>query len=99
MGYTPLLLALNAPSALNNLDVIQLLCELGANVNYASDVFYDHTVLHSAAALDISVIIEMLCRYNANVNAPNYRGYTPIHVEAEQGNEASVRTLFLCGAD
>lgn len=99
LDYTPLLLALTASPSENMLDTVQLLCEFGANVNYSNGVFFGETPLHFAATLNEYALIELLFRYNGNVHARNHAGYTPLHVAAQNGNEASAIALFLCGAD
>ena len=99
LDYTPLFLALTASPSEHLLDIVQLLCEFGANVNYSSNVFFGDTPLHFAATLNNPGVIEQLFRYNADVHARNHAGYTPLHVAAQNGNEASATAMFLCGAD
>ena len=99
LDYSPLLLALTTSRAENMLDIVELLCEFGANVNYSSGVFFGETPLHFAAMHNNYALIELLVRFNANAHARNFAGYTPLHFAAQNGNEASAKALFLCGAD
>lgn len=98
-GYSPLLLALTASSTKHVLDTVALLCEFGANVNYSSSIFFGDTPLHFASALNNYELTELLFLYKADVHARNHAGYTPLHVAAQNGSQASVTALFLCGAD
>jgi len=99
LDYSPLLLALTAPPSKHLLDTVQLLCEFGANVNYNSNVFFGDTPLHFASTLNNYELIELLFCYKGDIHARNFAGYTPLHVAAQHGNEASATALFLCGAD
>lgn len=99
LDYSPLLLALTTSRAENMLDIAELLCEFGANVNYSSGVFFGETPLHFAAMHNDYALIELLVRHNANTHAQNFAGYTPLHFAAQNGNEASATALFLSGAD
>lgn len=99
LDYSPLLLALTTSRAENMLDIVELLCEFGANVNYSSGVFFGETPLHFAAMHNNYALIELLVRFNANAHARNFAGYTPLHFAVQNGNEASAKALFLCGAD
>ncbi|XP_068747732.1 ankyrin repeat and protein kinase domain-containing protein 1-like [Montipora capricornis] len=99
LGYTPLLLALVASDSEYLITTVELLCQFGADVNYSSDLLFRDTPLHFTAALGNDEIIELLFRHKADVHARNHAGYTPLHVAAHNGSEASVTALFLCGAD
>ena len=99
LGYTPLLLALTAPPSKHLLGTVELLCEFGANVNYSSSVFFRDTPLHFAAAINNYELTELLFLYKGDVHARNHAGYTPFHIAAQSGSEASATALFLCGAD
>ena len=81
------------------LQTTEMLCEFGANVNYSNDVLFGDTPIHFAAVCNNYELIELLFRHKANIHARNHAGYTPLHVAAQNGNEASVTALFLCGAD
>ena len=98
LSLTPILIALSATASAHTADMVSSLCELGADVNYTSDVLYGDTSLHFAAGKGNSEVISILLRYKANVHARNYAGRTPLHVAAFHGNEATVRTLYLGGA-
>lgn len=99
LGYSPLLLALSASGSERLLQTTEMLCEFGANVNYSNDVLFGDTPIHFAAVCNNYELIELLFRHKANIHARNHAGYTPLHVAAQNGNEASVTALFLCGAD
>lgn len=99
LGYSPLLLALSASGSERLLQTAEMLCGFGANVNYSNDVLFGDTPIHFAAVRNNYELIELLFRHKANIHARNHAGYTPLHVAAQNGNEASVTALFLCGAD
>ena len=51
LGYTPLMIAVTADQLLDNKnEIITVLCELGADVNYTNDLFFMDTPLHIAAS-------------------------------------------------
>lgn len=98
-GYTPLLLALSRDESSQSVDIVSTLCELGANVNLTSDVFYGDTPLHFASLLKNKEFTRILLARQADVHARNHAGHTPLHVAASHGNSEIVKLLCLYGAD
>jgi len=98
-GYTPLLLALSRDDSIQSLDIVSTLCELGADVNLTSDVFYGDTPLHFACMLKNSEFVQVLLTHHANVHARNHSGHTPLHVAASRGSTEIVKLLCLYGTN
>lgn len=98
-GYTPLLLALSRDDSDQSAEVVSTLCELGADVNLTSDVFYGDTPLHFASLLKNSEFTRILLEKHANIHAWNHAGHTPLHVAASRGNTEIVKLLCLDGAN
>ena len=79
-------------------EVIQLLLERGASVNWTSD---GNTALQSIAELNRNDMVELLLNAGANVNAPAVplRGRTALQHATENGNLEMVKLLLARGAD
>ena len=93
-GHTPLIIAI-----LNNqIESVQLLCTLGADVNHTTDKIHGYRPLHFAAEQDNSEIIKLLIEYGALLNAQTLTGCTPLHLAAMNGNLEATRWLGLNGA-
>ena len=94
-GHTPLVLGI-----LNNqTESVQLLCKLGANVNYTEDKIHGYRPLHFAAEQDDGEMIELLIGYGALLNAQTFTGCTPLHLAAMNENMEATRWLCLNGAN
>ena len=92
--HTPLIIAI-----LNNqIESVQLLCKLGADVNYTSDKLHGYCPLHFAAEQNDSQIIEVLIEYGASLNSQTLTGCTPLHLAAMNGHLEAARWLCLNGA-
>lgn len=76
---------------------VELLCELGADVNYKSDKLHGYRPLHFAAEQDDGGIIEILIKHKALLNAQTFTGCTPLHLAAMNGNMEATRWLCLNG--
>jgi ankyrin repeat protein len=78
----------------DNLDMIKLLLNLGANVNSADSEGF--TALHSAAQNQNLEIIKLLISNNASVNAQDSRGFIPLHlsVQTKQTNPQIIEYLI-----
>lgn len=99
LGYTPLLTAVAADQLANRNEIVTVLCELGADVNYTNDLFFMDTPLHIAASHRCQQVVKTLLRFGANVDLRNHAGYTPLHVASMNGNSEIVKLLYLRGAD
>ena len=93
--HTPLVICL-----LNNQDAesVELLCKLGADVNYTADKIHGYSPLHFASEQNDGKIIEILIKYGAALNAQTFTGCTPLHLAAMNGNLEAARWLCLNGA-
>ena len=92
--HTPLIIAV-----LNNqIESVQTLCALGADVEYTTDKIHGYRPLHFAAEHDNSEIIKLLIEHGALLNAQTLTGCTPLHLAAMNGNVQATRWLCLNGA-
>ena len=83
---------------MHNLNVIQMLLELGANVN-ATTIELEHTALHCAASRGDLGIVRFLLLNGANADQPDGDGSTAIMLAARGGNIDILRHLIHSGAD
>ncbi len=82
-----------------NLNLIQDLITLGANLDWQDEENYGRTPLHWAAKNGIVEIVRMLIGAKADLNVKDNRGCTPLHWAAEQGRVEVTRMLIDAGAD
>ncbi|TRM59505.1 ankyrin repeat protein, partial [Schizophyllum amplum] len=87
----------------DNLDIVHLLIDCGADTNFVDEMVY--TPLHCAALMPRAYrqnresIARLLLIRGANPNATNPRGQTPLHIAAEEGYAKCIRLLLDHGAD
>lgn len=89
--YTPLGAALFH----NNLEMVQYLCEQGANVNYQAN---DMGILPLTMAND-KRMFEILIQYGGNIHEPDVDNVTPLMHAVMNRDIASIQYLCQCGAD
>ena len=91
--------ALNRAIDYNNVSVVQLLVERGANVHH-KDIF-DRGMLHSAAVNGREEILRILLESNQglDVNAQDINGKTTLHDAARFGYYDTIETLLEFGAN
>lgn len=99
LGYTPLILA----SWKRQKEVVEILLDLGADVNYLNECEEDedqmYSALHGAYYHGSMEIIQMLLDRQADVNLQCPNLPTPLHMSCEQGNLDVVRMLLDHHAD
>lgn len=96
-GNTPLLLALSGAQSDKQKDFINLLLELGADVNSAND--NGQTALLTAASQGYADMAALLLKNGADVNAANQEGQTALMLSADRGHPGMVKLLLEAGAD
>jgi len=79
--------------------VVQLLIELGADINQKSANNLGVAPLHSAVAGNHLEIVKMLLNAGAYVNARQNGGFTPLHSAAQNNNAEMINLLLEFGAD
>lgn len=86
--------------AAGHVEIVQILCEAGANVNVAC-IHNGETPLHLAVKTANDDILDILLQYNANLNARAlYTGETPLHFAAARPESShAVTELLKHGAD
>jgi ankyrin repeat protein len=91
--------ALNRAIDYNQIPVVELLLDRGANVHH-KDVF-QRGMLHAAAINARSEIIGILLEFDPtlDVNVQDVNGKTTLHDAARSGSASTVRVLLLHGAD
>ncbi|MCG8531711.1 MAG: ankyrin repeat domain-containing protein, partial [Desulfovibrionales bacterium] len=97
-GFTPLSLAVNYFSFHQCTEVIKLLSESGAEVNY---VYPDNgnSVLMAAARYGYTDIVKVLLKAGANVNyVRSLDGWSVLMIAASKGHTGTVRVLLDAGA-
>jgi ankyrin repeat protein len=90
-GVTPLA---NATGD-NKIEAVELLLELGADVNYSEG---HGTALHTACAYEYPQVAEILIKHGADVNAVGDEGWTPLFHAAEAWNAEMIQLLLSHGA-
>lgn len=89
--------ALQQASWYGSVQVVQLLLELGADVN-VQDSHDKMTPLHESASRNHFDIVRLLLQYGANPNHQgNHERKTPLHLAVEQQNQRIVRVLLKHG--
>jgi ankyrin repeat protein len=79
------------------MEVLQLLLEMGADVNLRADA--SRKTLHLATKNGHEAVVRVLLRRGVDINTKDIDGRTALHLAAEQGHEAIVRLLCGNGAD
>lgn len=81
----------------NNIELVKLLIEYGANVNLAKE---GETLLHKAARRDNFDMVKLLVHNGANVSAvTDYGGWQPIHNACRDASLKTIGFLLENGAD
>lgn len=89
-GETPLSCAIKK----ENLDIVKILLEKGADVNYVDKKGRHLTPLFSALETENKDIVEMLLEKDANVNFKSQYGVTPFYAAVLIGNQDVVELLL-----
>lgn len=93
-GWTPLMWA----TQINNLDMINLLIEYGANPDIV-DYYYEETALIIATNNNYVEAIKILLENGADPNLIDSYGLTPLISAVSNSNSETIRTLLETGAD
>ncbi|XP_067928929.1 serine/threonine-protein phosphatase 6 regulatory ankyrin repeat subunit B-like [Watersipora subatra] len=72
----------------------ELLLEAAENQVTAKLPTTGDTILHLAAQKKDSELAKLACERGASVNAQNHKGFTPLHISAEEGDENMIRYLY-----
>jgi ankyrin repeat protein len=82
-----------------NMNLVQDLIVLGANLDWQDELSQDRTPLHLAIYSNFSEIVRMLIDARANLNVQDKHGDTPLHVAIMKNNLIIVQMLIDAGAD
>ncbi|QGQ93738.1 ankyrin repeat domain-containing protein [Paenibacillus psychroresistens] len=84
----------------NNVEVVQILIEHGANVN-TRDFFNGYAALHFAARNSSLELMQLLLKHKAEVDIKDINGNTPLLVAVinANGKAGIIQQLLLNGAD
>jgi ankyrin repeat protein len=84
----------------NNVEVVQILIEHGANVN-TKDFFNGNAALHFAARNYSLELLLLLLKHKAEVDIKNINGNTPLSIAVtnSSGKGRAIQLLLLHGAD
>ncbi|MGK7944874.1 MAG: ankyrin repeat domain-containing protein [Microcystaceae cyanobacterium] len=80
-------------------EIIEVLIDQGADVNYKYGRSNYQTPLHLALSSNQSEIIELLIQNGANINAQDKNGQTPLHLASQSNNLDKIEVLIQSGAD
>lgn len=94
--YEAVHLASKRKTGNDDVEVIRILLQYGANVNQVDDSGYSAT--HKAAALNNTQALTLLINSGADLNMRSEKGYTPIHTAIYGEAESCVRILLARGA-
>lgn len=81
-----------------NTNVVKILCDNGANVNYGKNLNCWPALLHAADKGCID-IVKILCDNEANINYCSKGGYTALQFAVQNGHEDIVKFLCAKGAN
>ena len=82
---------------LSDVEIMQYLVSVGANVNVKDD--YGRAPLYSAAYFNSVEALQFLVSVGAEVNAKDNGGWTPLHRATESNSVEAMRFLVSVGAD
>jgi uncharacterized protein len=94
-GFSPIGLA----SFFNQVGVVKLLIESGADVNQPSKNSFKVAPLNSAAASKNVPVAKLLLENGADVNVKQQEGYSPLHSAAHNGDVEMAKLLLKYKAD
>ena len=84
-------------SANNNVELVRLLLDIGADINLANRA--GETPLYVASLFGYVNIVRILTERGANINKANKNGETPLHIASQNGQVEVVRILLEKGAN
>ncbi|HOY15145.1 MAG TPA: ankyrin repeat domain-containing protein [Saprospiraceae bacterium] len=93
-GFAPIALA----AFFNQIEIAELLAELGADPNLAATNPTKVNALHAAVAKENTHLCKLLIAKGANVNASQMADVTPLHSAVHRGNVELTRLLLDFGA-
>jgi ankyrin repeat protein len=82
-----------------NMNLVQDLIVLGANLDWQDELSQDRTPLHLAIYSNFSKIVRMLIDAGADVEAKTNSGMTPLHWASYKDNIELAKLLLDAGAD
>jgi ankyrin repeat protein len=84
----------------NNVEVVQILIEHGANVN-TQDFFNGYAALHLAARNYSLELLQLLLKHKAEVDIKDINGNTPLYLAVinANGKDGAIQRLLQNGAD
>ena len=82
-----------------NMNLVQDLIVLGANLDWQDELSQDRTALHLAIYSHFSEIVRMLIDAGADLNVQDKHGDTPLHVAIMTNYPIIVQMLIDAGAD
>jgi ankyrin repeat protein len=82
-----------------NMNLVQDLIVLGANLDWQDELSQDRTPLHLAIYSHFSKIVRMLIDAGADLNVQDKHGDTPLHVAARFGEIEIAQMLIYAKAD
>ena len=94
-GSTPLILAIQ----FNKVDLVNLLCTLGADVNKTTGSKNEFSPIWFAVEKGIHEIIKTLHKFGADINLAKDDGTTSAHIAAEKNDTDLIRLLADLGAN
>jgi uncharacterized protein len=82
-----------------NLNLVQDLITMGADINWYDEKDYNYTPLHAASSRNRPEIVKMLIDAGAELNVQTSGGLTPLHRTIPMSNSEVAKILIDAGAD
>ena len=82
-----------------NLNLVQDLITMGADINWYDEKDYNYTPLHAASAWNRPEVVKMLIDAGAELNVQTKGGLTPLHRTIRMSNSEVAKILIDAGAD